>query len=54
VMTDTFTSIHQAEITSLAAKHRLPAIYPYRFFAEVGGLLSYGNDMVDNWRRAAT
>jgi putative ABC transport system substrate-binding protein len=54
VMTDTFASIHQAEITSLAAKHRLPAIYPYRFFAEVGGLLSYGNDMVDNWRRAAT
>ena len=54
VMTDTFTSIHRAEITSLAARHRLPAIYPYRFFAEVGGLLSYGSDLVDNWRRAAT
>ena len=54
VMTDTFTSIHSAEITSLAARHRLPAIYPYRFFLEAGGLLSYGSDFIDNWRRAAT
>jgi putative tryptophan/tyrosine transport system substrate-binding protein len=44
----------RAEITSLAARYRLPAVYPYRFFAEVGGLLSYGNDLVDNFRRAAT
>lgn len=54
VMTDTFTSIHRAEIISLAAQHRFPAIYPYRFFAEAGGLLSYGSDLIDNWRRAAT
>ena len=41
------------EITSLAARHRLPAVYPYRFFAEDGGLLSYGSDQIDNFRRAA-
>ncbi len=54
VMTDSFMVGHGAEITSLAARHRLPAIYPYRFFAELGGLLSYGNDRLDNFRRAAT
>jgi putative tryptophan/tyrosine transport system substrate-binding protein len=42
------------KITSLAARYRLPAVYPYRFFAEPGGLLSYGNDQVDNFRRAAS
>ena len=54
VMPDTFTTAHRAEITSLAARYRLPAVYPFRFFAELGGLLSYGNDLVDNFRRAAT
>jgi putative ABC transport system substrate-binding protein len=54
VMTDSFTSVHRAEITSLAAQYRLPAIYPYRFFVKIGGLLSYGNDLLDNFRRAAT
>ena len=54
VMTDTFTSVHSAEITSLAARYRVPAIYPYRLFAEVGGLLSYGSDLVDSWRRSAS
>jgi putative ABC transport system substrate-binding protein len=53
VMTDTFTTGHRAEITSLAARYRLPAVYPYRFFAELGGLLSYGNDLPDNFRRSA-
>src|SRR5262249_36634210 len=37
----------------LAARYRLPAVYPYRHFAEVGGLLSYGVDQNDNFRRAA-
>ena len=54
VMPDSFTSAHRAEITSLAARYRLPAVYPFRFFAELGGLLSYGNDQLDNFRRAAT
>jgi putative tryptophan/tyrosine transport system substrate-binding protein len=42
------------EIISLAAHYRLPAVYPYRFFAEVGGLVSYGVDLVDNYRRIGT
>jgi putative ABC transport system substrate-binding protein len=54
VMPDSFTGAHRAEITSLAARYRLPAVYPFRFFAELGGLLSYGNDQLDNFRRAAT
>jgi len=54
VMPDSFTDAHRAEITSLAARYRLPAVYPFRFFAEAGGLLSYGVDRTDNFRRAAT
>jgi putative ABC transport system substrate-binding protein len=54
VMTDSFLVAHRAEITSLAAHYHLPAIYPFRFFAESGGLLSYGNDLFDSFRRAAT
>ena len=38
----------------MAVRYRLPAVYPFRFFAEVGGLLSYGVDRTDNFRRAAT
>src|SRR5262245_3162625 len=49
-----FAGRHRVEITSLAARYRLPAIYPYRQFAEVGGLMSYGNDPLDNFRSAAT
>jgi ABC-type uncharacterized transport system substrate-binding protein len=54
VMPDSFLNVHRVEITSLAARYRLPTVYPYRLFAEVGGLLSYGNDILDNYRRAAT
>ena len=54
VLADAFTVAHRVEITSLAARYRLPAIYPFRPFAEVGGLLSYGDDLTDNFRRAAT
>jgi putative tryptophan/tyrosine transport system substrate-binding protein len=54
VMPDGFMNVHRAEVTSLAARYRLPAVYPYRFFAELGGLLSYGPDQTDNFRRAAT
>ena len=45
---------HQELIIALAARHRLPAIYPWRYFAESGGLSSYGIDTVDMWRRAAS
>jgi ABC-type uncharacterized transport system substrate-binding protein len=53
VMPDTFTDVHRAEIISLAARFGLPAIYPRRPFTELGGLLSYGIDQVDSYRRAA-
>ena len=43
---------HRAKITALAAQYRLPAVYPFRFFTELGGLLSYGNDPLDQFRRA--
>jgi putative ABC transport system substrate-binding protein len=54
MMPDFFTLSHRAEVTSLAARYRLPAVYPFRQFAQAGGLLSYGNDTTDNYRRAAT
>ena len=53
-MPDSFLNVHRADVTALAARHQLPAIYPYRFYAELGGLLSYGNDVLDNYRRAAS
>jgi putative ABC transport system substrate-binding protein len=54
VMPDSFVVAHRAEVMSLAARYRLPAVYPFRFFTELGGLMSYGNDQADNWRRAAS
>src|SRR5262249_34678575 len=39
-MPDSFNDAHRVEITSLAARYRLPAVYPSRFFAQIGGLLS--------------
>jgi putative tryptophan/tyrosine transport system substrate-binding protein len=53
-MPDSFTDTHRVEITELAVRYRLPAVYPFRFFAEAGGLVSYGVDRTDNFRRAAT
>lgn len=53
VMSDVFPLVHRTEIAALTARYRLPAVYPYRQFAEVGGLMSYGNDLADNYRRAA-
>jgi len=54
VMPEAFTNAHIAEIISLAVRYRLPAVYAYRRLAELGGLLSYGNDPLDNFRRAAS
>jgi putative tryptophan/tyrosine transport system substrate-binding protein len=53
VTPDSFMDVHRAEIISLAARFHLPAVYPFRQFSEAGGLLSYGNDQLDNFRRAA-
>jgi putative ABC transport system substrate-binding protein len=44
---------HRDLIIALAARHKLPAIYYDRFFANAGGLVSYGTDIVDQYRRAA-
>jgi putative tryptophan/tyrosine transport system substrate-binding protein len=46
-------TLHRNLIISLAARHKLPAVYPYRLFVTGGGLISYGPDFVDQYRRAA-
>ena len=51
---DAFTVRHRAEITALAARYHVPAVYGSRSFAEVGGLISYGSYIVDEYRRAAS
>lgn len=52
VMPDNFTTAHRETIISLAAQWRIPAIYSYRYFVDDGGLLSYGVDVLDLFRRA--
>ena len=46
-------NLHQQAIIANAARHRLPTIYPYRYMAAAGGLISYGPDLADQYRRAA-
>jgi putative tryptophan/tyrosine transport system substrate-binding protein len=53
-MSDAFLNVHREKVTSLAARYRLPAIYPYHYFFDVGGLMYYGPEMVDQYRRAAS
>jgi len=53
VVPDNFMSVHRDLIISLTAQFRIPAIYPYRYFAEAGGLVSYGVDAIDQFRRAS-
>ena len=47
------TAVHRDLIVALAAQHRLPAVYPFRYFATRGGLISYGPDSIEPYRRAA-
>jgi putative ABC transport system substrate-binding protein len=54
VMTDPMFEAQRERIVDLAAKHRLPAIFGWREFAEAGGLLSYGTNIADTYRRLAT
>jgi putative ABC transport system substrate-binding protein len=49
----TLTDGHREVISALAARHRLPAVYPFPFFVRSGGLISYGPDVNDSYRRAA-
>jgi putative ABC transport system substrate-binding protein len=53
VLPDTSTINHRDLIIALAARYRLPAVYPFRVFATSGGLMSYGSDVADIYRRAA-
>jgi putative tryptophan/tyrosine transport system substrate-binding protein len=53
VLPDAFTVVNRELIVAIAAQHRLPAIYPFRFFATTGGLISYGTDPAEAMRQAA-
>jgi putative ABC transport system substrate-binding protein len=54
VMPGAFTAAHRAPIILAAARNNVPAVYPASYFARDGGLLSYGPDRVDTYRRAAS
>jgi hypothetical protein len=53
-MPDNFTFLHRAQIISLAARHNVPTVYNDMTFARDGGLLGYGSDQVDIFRRSAS
>src|SRR6516164_7995563 len=53
VTTSTLAQVHRELIITLAARHHVPAVYPYRFFITRGGLISYGPDTIDQYRLAA-
>jgi ABC-type uncharacterized transport system substrate-binding protein len=53
VLPNTFTLLHRNEIVALVDRHRVPAVYPTRDFPAIGGLMSYGVDLDDLFRRAA-
>ena len=53
-MPDVFTLVHRASIILAAARNNVPAVYGLSYFVRDGGLLSYGNDQVDTYRRAAS
>ena len=54
VTAGTTPAIHRELISTLAARHRLPAVYPFRYYVTAGGLISYGPDSIDPYRRAAS
>jgi putative ABC transport system substrate-binding protein len=54
ILPDVSTTNHRDLIIALAARHRLPAVYPFRSFAASGGLMSYGSDVPDIYRRVAS
>jgi putative ABC transport system substrate-binding protein len=53
VVVSSWATVHRGLIIAGAAKHRLPAIYPHRYYVIDGGLVCYGTDLVDQYRRAA-
>jgi putative ABC transport system substrate-binding protein len=54
VLPDLFTATNRRSIIALAARHRLPAVYPFRYFVTGGGLMSYGIEMLETYRQAAS
>jgi putative ABC transport system substrate-binding protein len=53
VVTGGGAAVHRRQIIALAARHQLPTVYPYRYFVTDGGLISYGPNLIDQYRRAA-
>ena len=53
VVVSSTATIQRDLLVTLAARHRLPAVYPYRFFVDAGGLMSYGPNLLDGYRRSA-
>ena len=51
--TNASAAVHRDLIIALAARHRLPAVYPYRYYVTRSGLISYGPNTIDQYRRAA-
>jgi ABC-type uncharacterized transport system substrate-binding protein len=54
VVVSSTATIQRDLLVKLAARHRLPAIFPYRFFVDAGGLMSYGPNLLDGYRRSAS
>jgi putative tryptophan/tyrosine transport system substrate-binding protein len=54
VLPDLFNATNRQSIITLAARHRLPAVYPFRYFVTSGGLMSYGTELLDTYRQAAS
>jgi putative tryptophan/tyrosine transport system substrate-binding protein len=54
VLPDLFNVTNRQSIIALAARHRLPAVYPFRYFVTSGGLMSYGTELLDTYRQAAS
>jgi putative ABC transport system substrate-binding protein len=54
VLPDLFNATNRQSIITLAARHVLPAVYPFRYFVTSGGLMSYGTELLDTYRQAAS
>jgi ABC-type uncharacterized transport system substrate-binding protein len=54
VVVGSVATVQHKLLVALAAQHKLPAVYPYRFYVEAGGLISYGPNLADQYRRAAS
>jgi putative ABC transport system substrate-binding protein len=54
VLPDLFNATNRQSIIALADRYRLPAVYPFRYFVTSGGLMSYGTELLDTYRQAAS